>query len=70
MTEDFTAKMLNKGALLFFWLWEMDLGPAYFFGCEKWTLGELINLIDLAVKNGLWAQAKAQAMAKAWQAIN
>ena len=40
------------------------------FGCEKWTLGELIDLIDLAVKNGLWAQAKAQAMAKAWQAIN
>ena len=49
----------------------MDFGPAYFFfGCEEWTLGKLINLIDLAVKNGLWAQAKAQAMAKAWQAIN
>ena len=44
MTEDFTAKMLNKGALLFFLLWKMDFGPAYFsFACEKWTLGELIN---------------------------
>ena len=41
-----------------------------FFGCEKWTLGELIDLLNLAVGNGLWAQAKAQAMAKAWQAIN
>ena len=40
------------------------------FGCGKWTLGELIILIDLAVENGLWAKAKAQAMAKAWQAIN
>ena len=49
----------------------MDFGPAYFlFGCEKWTLWELINLINLIVKNGLWTQAKAQAMAKAWQAIN
>ena len=49
----------------------MDLGSAYFlFGCEKWTLGELIDLINLAVENGLWAKAKAQAMAKAWQAIN
>ena len=48
----------------------VTLKTYFLFGCEKWTLGELINLIDLAVKNGLWAQAKAQAMAKAWQAIN
>ena len=41
-----------------------------FLRCEKWTLGELINLIDFAVENGLGAQAKAQAMAKAWRSIN
>ena len=48
----------------------MDFGPAYFFAYGKCTSGQLIDLINLAVKNGLWAQAKAQAMAKAWQAIN
>ena len=47
------------------------MGQAYFFfGCGMVLWGELINLIDLAVENGLWAQSKAQAMAKAWQAIN
>ena len=55
---------------LSFWLWKWSLGRPTFLGCEKWSLGELIDLINLAVKNGLWAQAKAQAMAKAWQAIN
>ena len=64
-------------------LWAINAGDIYFlavktglwagllfFGCETWSLGELIDLIDLAVKNGLWAKAKAQAKAKAWQAIN
>ena len=49
----------------------MDLGTAYvFFACEKWGLVGLMDLINLAVKNGLWAQGMAQAMAKAWLAIN
>ena len=45
-------------------------GRPTFFGCEMVLWGELIDLINLAVKNGLWAQAKAQAMAKGWQAID
>ena len=39
MTGDFTAKMLNQGALLS-------------FACGKWTWGRPTFL--LAVENGLW----------------